>query len=223
MKEVRILYASSQHIKYAEGVCKLIEDAAQKRGTGIAKRSPEYIRQKMEKGQAVIALEQDKLAGFCYIESWSHGKYVAHSGLIVHADYQGHGIARQIKKKAFTLSREIFPDAKIFGLTTSLPVMKINSELGYEAVTFSELTQDEAFWNGCKSCVNYDILTRKERKHCLCTGMLYDPERKAKSKSWPHALKVYDRWVRFKKYLFLKWSDPRSQKKSKSETLILCQ
>lgn len=223
MKEVRILYASSLHIQHAEAVCKLIEDAAQKRGTGIAKRSPAYIREKMEKGQAVIALEQENLAGFCYIESWSHGKYVAHSGLIVHSGYQGQGIARQIKKKAFALSREIFPEAKIFGLTTSLPVMKINSELGYEAVTFSELTQDDAFWKGCKSCVNYDILTRKERKHCLCTGMLYDPERKEKAKSWPHSLKVYDRWVRLKKYILMKWKDPRNSKKSNSETLILCQ
>jgi hypothetical protein len=69
----------------------------------------------------------------------------------------------------------LYPDAKVFGLTTGLAVMKINSELGYEPVTYSELTQDEAFWAGCKSCINYEILTQKQRKHCLCTAMLFDP------------------------------------------------
>jgi len=58
--------------------------------------------------------------------------------------------------------------------------MKINSELGYEPVTYSELTQDEEFWAGCKSCVNYDILMAKGRKNCMCTAMLFDPAEKAK-------------------------------------------
>ena len=57
--------------------------------------------------------------------------------------------------------------------------MKINSELGYEPVTYSELTNDDAFWAGCQSCINYDILISKERKNCLCTAMLYDPAEKA--------------------------------------------
>jgi hypothetical protein len=50
--------------------------------------------------------------------------------------------------------------------------MKINSELGYRPVTFSELTQDEDFWKGCQSCPNYDILLRCNHRMCLCTGML---------------------------------------------------
>jgi len=84
------------------------------------------------------------------------------------------------------LSRSKFPNAKIFGLTTGLAVMKINHELGYRPVTFSELTDDEDFWKGCQSCVNYDILQRTGKSKCLCTGMLYDPaweqEKKAEEK-----------------------------------------
>ena len=129
----------------------------------------------MLEGKAIIALDGDKFAGFCYIESWSNKKYVANSGLIVVESYRGHGLAKRIKRKAFELSREKFPDAKIFGLTTGLAVMKINSEMGYRPVTFSELTDDDAFWRGCQSCVNYDILQRTNRRMCLCTGMLYDP------------------------------------------------
>ena len=167
--------AGPQHHAYAEAICTMMEEAARARGTGIAKRSPDYIRQKMEEGKAIIALQGDRLAGFCYIETWSHGKYVANSGLIVSPDFRHLGLAKRIKKRAFDLSREKYPDAKLFGITTSLAVMKINSELGYKPVTFSELTTDEVFWKGCQSCPNYDILTRTERKMCLCTGMLFDP------------------------------------------------
>lgn len=104
-------------------------------------------------------------------------KYVANSGLIVHWDYRGQGLAKKIKAKAFELSKKKYPEAKLFGITTSLPVMKINSDLGYKPVTFSELTQDETFWKGCQSCPNYDILSRNNRSNCLCTGMLYDPKK----------------------------------------------
>lgn len=168
--------ANTEHLSYAEAVCSLIEEAAKKRGTGIAKRDPEYIRGKMRDGKAVIALHHDgALAGFCYIETWSHNKYVANSGLIVSPDFRKAGLARKIKETAFELSRKKYPDAKLFGITTSLAVMKINSDLGYNPVTFSELTTDEEFWNGCRSCPNFDILTRTDRKMCLCTGMLCDP------------------------------------------------
>jgi len=172
--EIDIIVANEDHLIYAEVIVEMIEDAAKKRGTGIAKRKPEYIIQKMQEKKAIIALCGEEVAGFCYIETWGHGKYVANSGLIVNEKYRGQGLSKLIKQKAFEMSRTNFPDAKLFGLTTSLPVMKINSQLGYRPVTFSELTDDEAFWKGCQSCVNYDILTRTERKHCLCTGMLYD-------------------------------------------------
>ena len=154
-----------------------MEASARARGTGIAQRSPEYICQKIDEGKAVIAVTgEDEWVGFCYIETWSHGEYVANSGLIVAPKFRKSGIAKLIKKRIFELSRQKYPEAKIFGLTTGLAVMKINSELGYEPVTYSELTQDEAFWAGCKSCVNYEILVSKDRKNCMCTAMLYDPK-----------------------------------------------
>ena len=169
--------ASQAHVDHAEEICVEMEESAKARGTGIAKRSPDYIREKMLEGKAVIALDgNNQWAGFCYIETWSHGEYVANSGLIVKSTLRKSGLAKLIKKKIFELSRAKYPDAKIFGLTTGLAVMKINSDLGYEPVTYSELTQDEAFWAGCKSCVNYEILISKERKNCMCTAMLYDPK-----------------------------------------------
>lgn len=156
-----------------------MEASARARGTGIAKRSPDYVKQKMLEGKAVVALTKEGIwAGFCYIESWEHGKYVANSGLIVAPDFRKSGLARLIKKKIFDLSRQKYPEAKIFGLTTGLAVMKINSELGYEPVTYSELTQDDEFWKGCQSCVNFEILMSKDRKNCMCTAMLYDPTEK---------------------------------------------
>jgi predicted acetyltransferase len=170
--EITILTANETHQHYAEEICELIETSAKERGTGIAKRDTEYVRQKIRNQNAVIAFIGDKLVGFCYIEIWSHGKYVANSGLIVSPEFRKSGVAKKIKKAVFDLSREKYPDAKVFGITTSLAVMKINSSLGYQPVTFSELTQEDAFWNGCKSCKNYDILERNERKMCLCTAML---------------------------------------------------
>ncbi len=170
--DIIIEVAGVSHAKYAEEICRLIEESAKVRGTGIAKRDPEYIRKKLINGRSVVALSDEKLIGFCYVETWSHERYVSNSGLIVHPDYRKGGLARAIKKEAFDLARNLFPDAKVFGITTSGPVMKINSELGYIPVTFSELTQDDAFWKGCSSCPNYDILQAKERKVCLCTGML---------------------------------------------------
>ncbi len=172
----KVIIAGPEHTDFAPLICDEMERSAKARGTGIAKRSPEYLCQKMVEGKAVIAFSMDgEWAGFCYIETWSHGKYVANSGLIVSPHFRKSGLARLIKRKIFDLSRTQYPEAKIFGLTTGLAVMKINSELGYEPVTYSELTDDDAFWAGCKSCVNYDILTSKDRKNCLCTAMLYDP------------------------------------------------
>ena len=204
MKEVKIYYANKEHIAYAQDICQLIETAAAARGTGIAKRDPEYVAKKLTNGNAVIALHNEELAGFCYIETWGHGKYVAHSGLIVADNYRKMGLAKRLKSKAFQLSREKYPDAKVFGLTTSLAVMKINSELGYKPVTFSELTDDQEFWKGCSSCRNYDILNRTEHRYCLCTGMLYDPEAKPKKRevSKP-VIKNFKRWQRFKEYFIL--------------------
>ena len=176
-----------------------MEASAKARGTGIAKRSPDYITNKMLEGKAVIAITNSGTwAGFCYIETWSHGNYVANSGLIVAPEFRKSGLAREIKRKIFDLSRTKYPDAKIFGLTTGLAVMKINSELGYEPVTYSELTQDDAFWKGCQSCVNFEILKSKERKNCMCTAMLFNPvDVKSKWDFTKHS-KLYERFMRMK-------------------------
>jgi len=173
--EFQVLYATKEHAHYAQTICDEMESSAKARGTGIAKRDPQYLVKKMEDGKSVIALLGGEVVGFCYIEAWDHGNYVVNSGLIVFPEYRKSGLATEIKRKIFQLSRELYPDAKIFGITTSLAVMKINSELGYRPVTFSELTEDETFWKGCQSCVNFDILMRNKRKICLCTGMLFDP------------------------------------------------
>ena len=199
-----VMKANSTHVDLAEIICDEYASSAAARGTGIAKRSPEYVKQKMLEGKAVIAFEKatGAWAGFCYIETWSHGEYVANSGLIVSPPFRKAGLAKAIKEKIFGLSREKYPEAKIFGLTTGLAVMKINSDLGYEPVTYSELTQDEAFWAGCKSCVNYDILMSKGRKNCLCTAMLFDPknhyEPKETASSFKEKSKIYERWLRIK-------------------------
>ena len=217
-QQFKILVADQSHLSFAQIICDEMASSAQARGTGIAKRSPEYIQDKIREGKAVIAFNQDGIwAGFCYIETWSHGEYVANSGLIVAPAFRKGGLARAIKKKIFELSRQKYPEAKIFGLTTGLAVMKINSELGYEPVTYSELTQDEAFWAGCKSCVNYDILMSKDRKNCLCTGMLYDPkdhyEPEETKEFFEKKSKVLERLLRIKqrflKALNIKDKDPK--------------
>ncbi|UYQ91601.1 GNAT family N-acetyltransferase [Chitinophaga horti] len=227
--------ATSDDHEYAKTITDEMESSAKARGTGIAKRSPDYIKLKMDEGKAVIALSQSgEWAGFCYIEAWGHEKFVANSGLIVNPAFRGHGVAKSIKKRIFELSRVKYPDAKIFGLTTGLAVMKINSELGYEPVTYSELTDDEEFWKGCRSCINFDILTAKGRKNCLCTAMLYDPADKEKDQQpqEPHVaseevnpmvklngaesagqrrkrsfktnFKLFERWLRYKRFVLLK-------------------
>jgi len=205
MSDFVVQVAGEQHKHLAEAICREMEESAKARGTGIAKRNPDYIRKKMEEGKAIIATKGEDFAGFCYIETWGHDKYVANSGLIVAPAYRKDGLATKIKHKAFELSRKKYPEAKLFGLTTSLAVMKINSDLGYQPVTFSELTDDEDFWKGCSSCVNYDILTRMNRKMCLCTGMVYDPK-EAQQKKWDFVKKskLYERWAKFRNTRLLK-------------------
>ncbi|MCE3283657.1 MAG: acetyltransferase [Chitinophagaceae bacterium] len=157
--KITIRVATPADKQYSQIITDEMEASAKARGTGIAKRSPDYISQKMDEGKAVIALAEDGT------------------------------------------------DAKIFGLTTGLAVMKINSDLGYEPVTYSELTQDEAFWAGCRSCVNHDILMSKERKNCLCTAMLFDPKdhyEPAETKEhFSRKKKVYERLLRWKQSRFL--------------------
>lgn len=176
MNEIVVEIADKQHEKYVDTILKTIEDAAKVRGTGIAKRSPEYILTKMREAKAVIALEGENFAGFSYIETWGNKTYVTTSGLIVHPNYRGMGLAKRIKDMTFSLARTRWPHAKIFSLTSGAAVMAMNTQLGYKPVTFADLTDDEAFWRGCEGCCNVDVLKRTDRKYCICTGMLFDPE-----------------------------------------------
>ena len=180
--------AGPQHLDFADQICSFYAESAKERGTGIAKRKPEYIRAKMEKRNAIIATLDGEVAGFCYIEVWSHEKYVANSGLIIAPHFRKMGLAKRIKREIFNLARNKYPKSKVFGITTSLAVMRINSDLGYRPVTFSELTQDDEFWNGCKSCPNFDILERNERKLCLCTGMLAPSKEEAPELDLSHLI-----------------------------------
>jgi predicted GNAT superfamily acetyltransferase len=215
--------ASSEDIHFAQTIVDEIAVSAKVRGTGIAKRTPAYIVDKIKEGKAVVATTtKGEWAGFCYIEAWGHGNFVANSGLIVASKFRGHGLAKQIKTVIFELSREKYPHAKIFGLTTGAAVMKINSALGYKPVIYSELTNDEAFWKGCQSCVNYEILQSKNKQGCICTAMLYNPawetNQKPKRRKWTDReldkdLKLFERWTRLKKAVLLK----TKKKKQKNE------
>lgn len=176
IEEIEVVVADSSHEKYVDTILETIAEAAKVRGTGIARRSHEYLVTKMREAKAVIALKGDQLAGFSYIETWGNKHYVTTSGLIVHPDFRGKGVAWRIKEMTFTLARTRWPHAKIFSLTSGAAVMTMNTRLGYKPVTFADLTDDEAFWRGCEGCVNVDILRRTDRKYCICTAMLYDPE-----------------------------------------------
>jgi len=212
-----IVIANQKHLKYADIICKTIDISAEERGTGIAKRTPEYIKTKIINSNAVIAVEGDKFAGFCYIETFNQKNYVVNSGLIVHHDFRNQGLAKKIKTKVFEYSRQRYPKAKIFGITTGLAVMKINYSLGYKPVTFSELTDDPDFWKGCKSCRNYDVLKRTDHKMCLCTGMLFDPQHQDEVKEHPFNKRALSRLKRIKQSLFLK----KDKKKNNNKNTLL--
>lgn len=191
--DIEISIASEQHLLLIPQIEEALLNASLQKGTGIAVRSSEYLTEKIMAGKAVIACsDEGNFAGFCYIESWGHNKYVANSGLIVSSEFRGIGLASEIKKRALELSVKLFPGAKLFGLTTSLAVMKINNALGYRPVTFSELTDDDDFWKGCQTCPYYDILVRTKREDCLCTGMIMDPDEKKRvnGKAQPQAVKI---------------------------------
>ena len=219
--KIIVRVAIPDDIIHASTITDEMASSAKARGIGIAKRSPEYISQKITEGKAVIAVTEDnKWVGFCYIEAWGHEKFVANSGLIVAPEYRKTGIAKNIKQRIFALSREKYPEAKIFGLTTGLAVMKINSDLGYEPVTYSELTDDDNFWTGCKSCVNYDILMSKERKNCMCTAMLYDPkdhyEPEETATNFKKKSKLYERFMLLKQNKLIKYLKKKKVEKTKS-------
>lgn len=176
-EEIEVLVARPEHEVYVDTILDTIAEAAKVRGTGIAKRTHEYLAKKMLEAKAVIALRKSdkRFAGFSYIETWDNQQYVTTSGLIVHPDFRGLGLAKRIKDLTFSLARTRWPHAKIFSLTSGAAVMAMNTQLGYQPVTFADLTDDETFWKGCEGCVNVDVLHRTGRKYCICTAMLYDP------------------------------------------------
>ena len=188
MKDIQVMVADESHVKYVDTILQTIADAAKVRGTGIAKRSPEYVATKMREAKAVIALEGERFAGFSYIETWGNKHYVTTSGLIVHPDYRGLGLAKRIKNLTFTLARVRWPHAKIFSLTSGSAVMTMTTQLGYHPVTFNDLTDDEAFWRGCQGCINHDVLERTGRKFCICTAMLFDPDEHLPAKISPEVM-----------------------------------
>ena len=192
-EDIKIKVADADDEKYVDTIIDTIREAAKKRGTGIAERTHEYVATKMKESKAVLALCGDRFAGFSYIETWGNKHYVTTSGLIVHPDYLGMGVARRIKDYTFTLARVRWPNAKIFSLTSGDAVMKMNTQLGYVPVSFNQLTDDDAFWKGCEGCCNHDILMAKNRKFCICAGMLYDPE---KHKGEPTPVSVFQDIVR---------------------------
>ena len=209
-QKIIVRVAHSGDASFANDITDEMEASAKARVIGIAKRSPDYVAKKINEGKSVIAYTEDGTwVGFCYIEAWQHGQFVANSGLIVAPAFRKTGIAKKIKQTIFQLSREKYPTAKIFGLTTGLAVMKINSELGYEPVTYSELTDDEEFWAGCKSCVNYDILMSKDRKNCMCTAMLYEPKQahtiEEVAADFNNNSKLYERFMKIKQSKLLNW------------------
>lgn len=188
----KVVVANENHAKFAEAICQEMASSAKKRKTGISRRDPEDIKETMKEGRAIIALGQDgNWAGFTYLQGWGkdNKEFVSNSGLIVAPHARGKGLAKRIKHAIFQLSRKKFPGAKVFSITTGESIMKMNTDLGFNPVTYSKLPQDDAFWAGCKSCPNYDTLKSKGRKMCFCTAMLYDPaEHKPQVDKYPGAL-----------------------------------
>lgn len=173
----RVEVANESHISYASDISETMEESARIRGTGIAKRFPQVLMKYMLEGNAVIAIHEDgRWAGFSYLSLWDNGMFVSHSGLIVAPEFRQRGVARIIKTRLFELSRKKYPNASIVGITTSAAVMALNTSLGFHATAFSEITKDPKFWDGCRSCVNQDILQRTGKKFCLCTAMRLDPD-----------------------------------------------
>ena len=174
--KIDVMVADESHSKFAQEICDEVVISSQERKTGIARRTPEYIISKMTAGKAVIAIaENGEWAGFSYIETWGGKSFVANSGLIVAHKFRGMGLSRRIKEQTFLLSRRLFPNAKIFSITTGASVMKLNYEFGFRPVPFTELTDDPEFWKGCEGCRHFEILKDHDYKMCICTGLLFDP------------------------------------------------
>jgi predicted N-acetyltransferase YhbS len=179
MEDERIIIRSAipSDVVFADQIIHEMESSAIVRGSGISKRSAAAIIEKIDAGKAIVAVtESGEWVGFSYIETWDNEKFVSNSGLIVSRDHRNQGVASLIKTQIFELSRSRYPLAKVFSITSGSAIMKLNTRLGFEAVTYAEIAQEPTFWDGCKSCVNYNVLQSKNRCNCLCTAMMFDPK-----------------------------------------------
>ncbi|WP_295721592.1 GNAT family N-acetyltransferase [Mucilaginibacter sp.] len=179
MEDERIIVRSAipADVIFADQIISEMESSAIARGSGISKRSAASVIEKIDNGKAIVAVtENGEWVGFSYIEAWDNEQFVSNSGLIVSPKHRNNGVASQIKTKIFELSRTWYPTAKVFSITSGLAIMKMNTKLGFEPVTYAQVAQEPRFWDSCKSCVNYDVLQSKNRCNCLCTAMLYDPQ-----------------------------------------------
>ena len=175
-EDIIVRQAIDNDKQYANEISRETYISAKERGTGISERSPEFINSKIENGKAIIAVtKQGEWAGFCYLEIWANGDFISHSGMIVAHQFRHEGVATRLKQLVFDVSRERFPNAKLFSITTGLAIMRMNTALGFEPVTFDEIKVNAGFWEGCKTCVNYGILHGKNFHHCLCTAMVFNP------------------------------------------------
>ena len=152
MNKIEVVVADASHEKYVDTILNTIAEAAKVRGTGIARRTHEYLTTKMREAKAVIALDGDTFAGFSYIETWGNKEYVTTSGLIVHPDYRGLGVSKRIKDLTFSLARTRWPHAKIFSLTSGKAVMGGTGENMFSPAAF--YTREQA------------ILTALRMFHC---------------------------------------------------------
>lgn len=175
--DVIIRQASMADCIYAAQISEEMDASARARGTGIGRRSCDSICQKIAEGNAIIALTKEgQWVGYIYLEVYANGNFVSHCGLIVAPGWRRLGVATQMKDNIFWLTRAKYPLAKIFGITTTLATMRINSKLGLQPVTFSEITQDPSFWKKCEQCVNYQNLKNTCFKNCYCTAMMFEPD-----------------------------------------------
>lgn len=188
--------ATINDIKYIDEIIQETESSAIARGSGISKRSPESLAQKMRDEKAVIAVTiAGEWVGFAYFETWENDKFISNSGLIVSPKFRNFGVARAIKDRIFIISRRRYPEAKIFSITSGVAIMKMNTQLGFEPVSFAEITHDPSFWEGCKSCVNYNILEGKKKCNCLCTAMLFDPLKIKQEQQLAQQLDAHQRYL----------------------------
>lgn len=173
MGVLEVRESTPEDVRYAEAASALIDQASAE--FDIAKRTPEWLAAKIRARRAAIALAGGELVGFGYWSAWENDTFISHSGLVVRSDYRGTGLGRDLKMVLFDSSRRRLPEASLMSLTTSPQVRKLNLSLGFEIVPLEQLTKDPAFWEGCRTCRNYEEVQARGQQ-CCCEGMLLRPE-----------------------------------------------